>query len=135
DSTAFPEPLVLVDGLTSFPSGHAGAALAIAAAFCLALRRSRPASAVLVAGLAAAVRVRLSRLCRGVHSPRAVLASLPVACAGLAVGCGRANPLVPAGSCGVGWQQEDSAWHAAGQGPAAEESPVAEARPDTARVP
>ena len=135
DSTAFPEPLVLVDGITSFPSGHAGAALAIAAAFCLAMRRSRSASAVLVAGLGTAVLVGLSRLYLGVHYPLDVLASFPVAWAGLAVGCGLANHLVPALAYGFGWQQEDAAWHDVEQGPAAEESPAEDARPDTARVP
>lgn len=136
DSTAFPEPLVVVEGLTSFPSGHAGAALAIAAAFCLAMRRSGLAPAVLVAGLGTAVLVGLSRLYLGVHYPVDVLASFPVAWAGLAVGCGLANHLVPALAYGFGWRQEGAAWDddVDGDAAAAEES-VAEARPDTARMP
>ena len=55
-----------------------------------------PLVAVLVAGLGTAVLVGLSRLYLGVHYPLDVLASFPVAWAGLAVGCGLANHLVPA---------------------------------------
>ncbi|MFI7743409.1 phosphatase PAP2 family protein [Kocuria rhizosphaericola] len=135
DGSAFPEPLVLVEGLTSFPSGHAGAAVAIAAAFGLAVRRSRFGSAALVAGLGTAVLVGLSRLYLGVHYPLDVLASFPVAWAGLAVGCGLANHVVPALAYGFGWQQQDAAWHDVDQAPVAEESLAEDARPDTARMP
>lgn len=134
-AAASPEPLVLVEGLTSFPSGHAGAALAIAVAFGLAVRRSRLASTALVAGLVTAVLVGLSRLYLGVHYPLDVLASFPVAWAGVAVGCGLANHLVPALVYGFGWRQEDAVWHDVDQEPVAEGNPAETARPDTARVP
>ncbi|MEX5295452.1 phosphatase PAP2 family protein [Kocuria sp. CPCC 205268] len=133
--TATAEPLVLVEGLTSFPSGHAGAALAVAAAFCLAVRRSRFASAALVAGLGTAALVGLSRLYLGVHYPLDVLASAPVAWAGVALGCGIANHLVPALAYGFGWQQADAAWQEAEEELVAGADPVPDARPDTSRIP
>lgn len=135
DAAAFTEPLVLVDGITSFPSGHTGAALAIAAALCLAVRRSGRAPSALAAGLGAAALVGLSRLYLGVHYPLDVLASLPVAWAGLAVGCGLANLLVPALAYGFGWQQEGAGWDTEEQVPAAERAPDEEARPVTNRIP
>ena len=142
DATVLTEPLVVVEGFTSFPSGHTGAALAVAVALGLAVRRcSARAPLVLGAGLGLAALVGLSRLYLGVHYPLDVLAALPVAWAGLTVGCGLANLLVPALAYGFGWQQEGVEWHDAGTAPAAREAPAAteaseeEARPVTARLP
>lgn len=135
DAATLTEPLVLVDGITSFPSGHTGAALAIAAAFCLAVRRSGRAPAVLATGVGVAALVGVSRLYLGVHYPLDVLASFPVAWAGLAVGCGLANLLVPALAFGFGWQQEGAEWDAVEQAPEEEPAPEEEARPVTNRIP
>ena len=134
--TTAAEPLVQVDGITSFPSGHTGAAVAIAAALFLVHRRSRRAPLVLAVGAGAAMLVGLSRIYLGVHYPLDVLASFPAAWAGVAVGCGLANILVPAFAFGFGWEQEDVGWSEAeesrGEVPAA---PAEEAHPVTARVP
>lgn len=135
DATAYTEPLVLVDGITSFPSGHTGAALAITAALCLAVRRSGRAPAVLAVGLGVSALVGLSRLYLGVHYPLDVLASFPVVWAGLAVGCGLANLLVPALAYGFGWQQDGAGWDVAEQVPAAEQAHDDEAHPVTNRIP
>lgn len=135
DATAMTDPLVLVGGFTSFPSGHTGAALAVAAALCLAVRRSRRAPAVLAAGLSVAVLVGLSRLYLGVHYPLDVLASFPVTWAGLALGCGLANVVVPALAYGFGWHQEGVQWDAADEPPTTAEAPAEESDPVTARVP
>lgn len=135
DTTAFTEPLVLVDGITSFPSGHTGAAAAVAVALGLALRRSGRAPTVLAVGLGMTVLVGLSRLYLGVHYPFDVLASFPVAWAGLAVGCGLANLLVPALAYGFGWQQDGAGWDVAEQVPAAEPAHDDEAHPVTNRIP
>ncbi len=136
DASAFADPLVLVDGLTSFPSGHTGAAVAIGAAFCLAVRGSLAAPVVLVAGLVTAVLVGLSRVYLGVHYPLDVLASFPVAWAGLAVGCGLANTVVPALAYGFGWRQEGAGFVAPDADDDAQDgSPAEEAHPVTAHVP
>ena len=135
NSPALAEPLVVVEGVTSFPSGHTGAALVVAASLALALRRSGRAPAVLVAGLGLAGLVGLSQLYAGVHYPVDVLAAVPVAWAGLAVGCGLANHLVPALAYGFGWEQEDAGWVDSGALPAAQEAPAEDAHPDTDRVP
>ncbi|MFI7584128.1 phosphatase PAP2 family protein [Kocuria sp. M1N1S27] len=129
------KPLVLVEGLASFPSGHTGAAVAVAAAFCLAVRHTSCVPALLVAGLGTAALVGLSRLYLGVHHPLDVLASFPVAWAGLAVGCGLANRLVPALAYGFGWQQEGAEWQGAEERPAAGAARAEDAHPVTARVP
>lgn len=128
------EPLVVVEGLTSFPSGHTGAAVAIAAAFCLAMRRSGRAPVLLVAGLGTAAVVAWSRLYLGVHYPLDVLASFPVAWAGLAVGCGLANILVPALAYGYGWRQE-GVEQVVEQSEQPAGSPAEPAHPRTDRVP
>lgn len=129
------EPLVVVDGLTSFPSGHTGAVLVVAAALALAQRRSGHVPAVLTAGLGVAGLVGLTQLYAGAHYPLDVLASVPVAWAGLAVGCGLANHLVPALAYGFGWEQEDAGWEDADGSAVAEQTPVEDAHPDTDRVP
>lgn len=143
DATALADPLVVADGFTSFPSGHTGAALAVVVAFALAVRRSGRGPLVLGVGLGLAALVGLSRLHLGVHYPLDVLASLPVAWAGLAVGCGLANLLVPALAFGFGWQQQDVRWHDAAPAPGresragsprvAERAPAAE-RPEDRRA-
>lgn len=135
NASALAEPLVVVDGVTSFPSGPTGAALVVAAALALALRRSGRASAALVAGLVLAGLVGLSQLYAGAHYPLDVLASVPVAWAGLAVGCGLANHLVPALAYGFGWVQEDAGWERTDTSPAAEDAVAEDAHPDTDRVP
>lgn len=135
DVTTLTDPLVLAEGLASFPSGHTGAATAVAAAFWLAVRRSRRASAVQAAGLGGVVLVGLSQLYLGVHHPLDVLAAFPVAWAGLAVGCGVANVLVPALGHGFGWRQEGAGWDAAVESPHADGAPGAAPDPVTSPVP
>lgn len=140
DTSSFAEPLVLVDGLTSFPSARTGAAVAITASFLLAVRRSRRAPAVLALGLGISVLVGAAQLHLGVHYPLDVLASFPVAWAGVAAGCGVANAVVPALAFGFGWHQDGVEWSStedarpAADGSAADE-PAEQERPESARVP
>ncbi|MFI7483349.1 phosphatase PAP2 family protein [Kocuria sp. M1R5S2] len=134
--SALLEPQVVVAGTTSFPSGHVGAALAVATALALAARRPGRGPAVLAAGLAVVALVGLSQVYLGAHYPLDVLAALPVAWAGVAIGCGLANRLVPALAWGFGWEQEGAGWAEDGASEApAEEPAVEEPALDTARVP
>lgn len=100
------DPLLRMVGVTSFPSGHVAAALAIVLALTLIGARSPHHARTAVIGCTVVVLVGLSRVYAGAHYPLDVLFALPVAWAGVMVGCTLANKLVPALAYGFGWRQD-----------------------------
>lgn len=101
------EQLLHLEGATSFPSGHTGGALAIVLALTLVNFRSSKRNRILLFGLAAVALVGASRIYATAHYPLDVLVSIPVAWAGVMIGCSLANLLVPALAYGFGWSQAD----------------------------
>ncbi|WP_016996052.1 phosphatase PAP2 family protein [Kocuria atrinae] len=101
------DQLLALDGATSFPSGHTGGALAIVLALTLVNFRSSKRNRILLFGLAFVALVGLSRIYATAHFPLDVLVSLPVAWAGVMIGCAVANALVPALAYGFGWTQKN----------------------------
>lgn len=99
------DPLLSVAGVTSFPSGHTGTALAIVLALTLVGANSAQHRRTAWIGCAGVGLVGLSRIYAGAHYPLDVLFALPVAWGGVLVGCALANKLVPALAYGFGWQQ------------------------------
>lgn len=98
-------PLLSVAGVTSFPSGHTGTALAIVLALTLVGARSTHRGRTAWIGCIAVALVGLSRIYAGAHYSLDVLFALPVAWAGVMAGCALANKLVPALAYGFGWRQ------------------------------
>lgn len=101
------EQLLHLEGATSFPSGHTGGALAIVLALVLVHFRSSKRNRILWFGLAVVALVGASRIYAAAHYPLDVLVSIPVAWAGVMLGCALANALVPALAYGFGWKQKD----------------------------
>lgn len=101
------DQLLALDGATSFPSGHTGGALAIVLALTLVNFRSSKHNRILLFGLAFVALVGLSRIYATAHFPLDVLVSIPVAWAGVMIGCAVSNALVPALAYGFGWTQKD----------------------------
>lgn len=95
-----------VGGLASFPSGHTGGALAVVLALTLVSSRSATRNRILLLGLLGVVLVGTSQIYAAVHYPLDVLVSLPVAWAGVMLGCALSNTLVPALAFGFGWRQQ-----------------------------
>ena len=106
------EQLLHLEGATSFPSGHTGGALAIVLALVLVHYRSAKRNRILCFGLAVVALVGASRIYAAAHYPFDVLVSIPVAWAGVMLGCSLANALVPALAYGFGWSQADATVHA-----------------------
>ena len=102
------DQLLVVQGATSFPSGHTGGALAIVLALALVNFRSSKRNRILLFGLALVALVGMSRIYASAHYPLDVLVSLPVAWAGVMIGCSLSNVLVPALAYGFGWSQRDA---------------------------
>ncbi len=100
------DQLLAMEGATSFPSGHTGGALAIVLALTLVNFRSSKRNRILLLGLAAVVLVGASRIYATAHYPLDVLVSIPVAWAGVMIGCSLSNALVPALAYGFGWTQK-----------------------------
>lgn len=101
------DQLLALDGATSFPSGHTGGALAIVLALTLVNFRSSKRNRILLFGLAAVAVVGMSRIYATAHYPLDVLVSIPVAWAGVMIGCSLSNALVPALAYGFGWTQKN----------------------------
>ncbi|MDO5685676.1 MAG: phosphatase PAP2 family protein [Bifidobacterium sp.] len=101
------DQLLALDGATSFPSGHTGGALAIVLALTLVNFRSSKRNRILLFGLAAVAVVGMGRIYATAHYPLDVLVSIPVAWAGVMIGCSLSNALVPALAYGFGWTQKN----------------------------
>lgn len=101
------DQLLALDGATSFPSGHTGGVLAIVLALALVNHRSIKRNRILLFGLGLVALVGASRIYATAHYPLDVLVSIPVAWAGVMIGCSLSNVLVPALAYGFGWTQKN----------------------------
>lgn len=91
------------DAGSSLPSVAVCSVLAISLAFLVASRRHASGTLILVAGAVLAVLTGAAALLTSAAYPLDVLLALPVAWAGVVLGCGVANTAVPAMAERFGW--------------------------------